>query len=284
MKRILVTGSTGTIGSEVVAQLAGSEVQVRALTRNSQKAVMPAGVEVAQGDLTDPASLDRCLAHVDAVFLVWTAPLSAAAEAIARIAQHAKHLVLLSAPHQTPHPFFQQPNPMAAMQRELERLIVASGLTWTFVRPTMFAANALHWWAPQIRHGDVVRWPYGDAPTSPIHERDVAAVAVRALLDSAHEGRDYVITGPESLTQREQVLAIGEVLGRPLRFDELTPDEAREQLGFPPAAADMLFNAWSAALGQPAYLTSSVEEITGNPARAFREWVRDHAAAFTANP
>src|SRR6266566_3615918 len=60
-------------------------------------------------------------------------------------------------------------------------LIETSGLEWTFLRPGMFAANALSWWAPQIRVGDVVRWPYLATPTAPIDERDIAAVAVRAL-------------------------------------------------------------------------------------------------------
>jgi uncharacterized protein YbjT (DUF2867 family) len=106
-----------------------------------------------------PASLDVALAGVRAVFLVWTAPVVHAAAAIARIATHTTRVVYLSAPYQTPHPFFQQPNPMAAMHAELERLIAAAGLTYTFIRPGMFAGNVVHWWAPQIRSGDVVRWP-----------------------------------------------------------------------------------------------------------------------------
>ena len=69
----------------------------------------------------------------------------------------------------------------------------------------MFASNALHWWAAAIRDGDVVRWPYGAAETAPIDERDVAAVAARALYEDGHAGGDYVLTGPESLSQAEQV-------------------------------------------------------------------------------
>jgi uncharacterized protein YbjT (DUF2867 family) len=199
-----------------------------------------------------------------------------------RIARHARRVVFLSSPHQTPHPFFQQPNAMAAMHADIERSIEASGLEWTFLRPGMFAANTLLWWAPQIRAGNVVRWPYGDAPTAPVHERDIAAVAVRALLDSGHDGKDYVLTGPASLTQREQVIAIGEVIGRPLRFEEMTPDEARQEFKAPPPVVNMLLNAWAAALGQPALVTSNVAEITGRPARSFRDWVADHAGEFRA--
>ena len=102
-------------------------------------------------------------------------------------------------------------------------------MQWTFLRAGMFAGNALHFWAPRIRVGDVVRWPYLDAPTAPTDERDIAAVAVRALCDDAHAGAEYVVTGPESLTQAEQVQTIGRALGRSLRGEEISPEEARTQ-------------------------------------------------------
>src|SRR5215207_8297592 len=110
MKRILVTGATGQIGSEVLTQLRATECRIRALTRNPGAASVPRDVEVVQGDLADPDTLDPCLEGVDAVFLVWLAPLAAAAPALARIASHTERIVLLSSPHQTDHPFFQQPN------------------------------------------------------------------------------------------------------------------------------------------------------------------------------
>jgi uncharacterized protein YbjT (DUF2867 family) len=190
--------------------------------------------------------------------------------------------VFLTSPHKTDHPFFQQPNPVRELHAGLERLIEQSGLGWTFLRPGMFAANALPWWAPQIRAGDVVRWPYAAAPTAPIHEQDIAAVAVHALLDSTHDGAEYVLTGPESLSQLAQVATIGEVIGRSLRYEEMTPDEARRELRFPAPIVTMLLDAWAAAVGQPAFVTSAVAEITGRPARTFRDWVTDHVEAFRA--
>jgi uncharacterized protein YbjT (DUF2867 family) len=280
VQRVLVTGATGTIGRQVVQQLVSHGVAVRALSRNPEVAALPSEVEVVRGDLTVPAELDGALQDVEAVFLVWTAPADTAAEAIRSIASHTGRVVYLTAPHRTPHPFFQQPNPAAALHAANEALIESSGLRWTFVRPGMFAANTLWWWAPQIRAGDVVRWPYADAATAPIDERDVAAVAVRSLLDARHEGGDYVITGPESLTQGQQVAAIGEAIGRSLRFEELSPEEARGGLKGPPAAVNMLLNAWAAAVGIPAFVTSTVAQITGRPARPFRTWAADHAAAF----
>jgi len=282
MNRILVTGATGTIGRQVVSQLLSTGAQVRAMTRNPDAARLPSGVEAVRGDLTDPTSLDGCLDGVDAVFLVWTAPAGVFPAALDRIARSARRIVLLTSPHQTPHPLFQQTNPMAAMFADIERRIEASGLRWTFLRPGMFAANALSWWGPQIRKGDVVRWPYADVLTAPIHERDVAAVAVRSLLEDGHERAEYVLTGPESLSHREQVVTIGEGIGRPLRFVEISPDEARRELPFPAPAMDMLLKAWAAALGHPALVTSTVEEITGRPARTFRDWVADHAGELRA--
>lgn len=280
MNRVLVIGGTGTVGRQVVSQLLARGTNVRALSRKPAASDLPDGVEAVNGDLTEPATLAGPLDGVDAVFLVWTAPPQTVNAVVERVARSTSRLVLLTSPHKTPHPLFQQPNPMAAMFAGIERAIEEAGLAWTFLRPGMFAANALGWWGGQIRSGDVVRWPYGETPTAPIHEADIAAVAVRALLDGGHETKEYVLTGPESLTQREQVTIIGEALGRPLRFEELSPEEARGELPFPPMAMDMLLAAWSAALGHPALVTSIVEQLTGHPPRTFREWADEHAAAF----
>ena len=105
------------------------------MTRNPDAAGLPLRVEVACGDLTDADSLGRCLDGVDVVFLVWTAPAGAAPAAVNRIAEHARRVVLLTAPHKTPHPFFQRPNPLQRLYAQLERLIEESGLQWTFLRP-----------------------------------------------------------------------------------------------------------------------------------------------------
>ena len=282
MNRILVTGATGTVGRQVVSQLLATGARVRALTRHPDAAGLPPAVEVVCGDLTAPATLDGCLEGVSAVFLVWTASAGAAPAAVDRMSKHTRRVVFLSSPHRTAHPLFQQANPVAALHAEIERLIDASGLRWTFLRPGMFAANARRWWAPQIRAGDVVRWPYAAAPTAPIHERDIAAVAVRALVEAGHDGAEYVLTGPQSLTQCEQVATIGDVIGRPLRFEEMSPEAARREWPAPAPVVDMLLRAWEAALGQPAYVTATVAEVTGTPARSFHDWVTDHAAEFRA--
>jgi uncharacterized protein YbjT (DUF2867 family) len=280
--RILVTGATGHIGREVVAQLCAADLPVRALSRNPQSGHLPDGVDGVRGDLAVPETLDRALDDVDAVFLVWAAPFSAAAAAIARIGSRAERIVFLSSPIRTNHPFFQQPNAFRHVHAGVEDLIEKSGTRWTMLRPGPFALNCRTWWAPQIRNGDVVRWFHGAAQTAAVHERDIAAVAVRALCEDRHAGRDYVLTGPESLTQREQLAIIGDAIGRPLTFDEVSPDAARREViaTWPTSVADMLLSAYGAAVDRPALVTSVIEEVTDTPARTFQEWATDHAGDF----
>ena len=280
--RILVTGATGNIGRAVVAQLRAADVAVRALSRNPRTANLPDGVDVVSGDLTAPDTLDPALDDVDAVFLVWAATLDAAADTIKRMASRVSRIVLLSAPIHTAHPFFQQPNPLRSVHAGVEALIEKSGVECTFLRPGPFALNCRNWWAPQIRNGDAVRWFHGGAQTAAVHEQDVAAVAVRALRGERHDGRDHVLTGPESLTQREQLAIIGDAIGRNLVFDEVSPDTARHEVmaAWPAWVADMLLSAYGASVDRPAHMTSAIEDLTGAPARTFREWATDHAVEF----
>ena len=282
---VLVTGATGRVGRAVVDQLLDAGVPVRALTRRPVAAMLPENVEVVAGDLTVPESLDAALRGVGAVFLVWTVPPATAPAVIGRLAAQARSVVFLSSPHQTPHPFFQQPNPMAVLHAGIERLIADAGLESTIIRPGMFASNSVAWWAASIRAGGVVRWPYGAAETAPVDDRDVAAVAARTLYQDGHAGGDYVLTGPESLSQAEQVRIIGEVLGRRVRFEELSPDEFRSETAgsWPRPVVDMLLDAWAATMGRPAFVSSAVADILGS-ARTFRQWVTDHAAAISALP
>ncbi len=282
MNRTLVIGATGNIGCQVVGQLSARGNHVRAMTRNPESACFPREVELVRGDITLPETLDSCLDGIDAVFLVWTAGPGTVAPALERIARKARCIVFLSSPHKTAHPFFQQPNPVRGLHESIERLIETSGLQWTFLRPGMLATNALSWWAPQIREGNVVRWPFMAAPTAPIHVGDVAAVAVRALSEEGHAGAEYVLTGPQSLSQFEQIHEVGRAIARSLHVEEISPEEARRELRsiMPAFVIEMLLDAWAAAIGQPAFLTSTVAEITGASARTFFDWATDYAEQF----
>lgn len=202
MENVLVTGATGNVGRQVVSQLLARGVRVRAMARNPQSAGLPSQVEIVRGDLTIPATLDSCLNGVGAVFLVWQAAAEGIAAALERIGKHAQRIVFLS--NLTVRDGTEeQAFPVTTMHAKIERLIEISGIRWTFLRPGAFASNARIWWGPQIRAGDVVRWPCPDAVTSPIHESDIAAVAVRALCEDGHAEAKYILTGPQSLTQRD---------------------------------------------------------------------------------
>jgi uncharacterized protein YbjT (DUF2867 family) len=158
--------------------------------------------------------------------------------------------------------------------------LVAACPRWTVIRPSTFAVNAL-WWARQLRAGDEVRGTHGDLAMALLHEADIAAVAVRSLLDG-RLGETLDITGPAALTQVEQVRVIGEVLDRPLRWVELPRARARAQLladGLPESFVDVLLDVYAVMPRRPA-VTSTVAEVTGRPARTFAEWVTDHAAEF----
>jgi uncharacterized protein YbjT (DUF2867 family) len=270
MQPILLIGATGNIGSHVLSQLAASGTPVRALVRNPAAIKFPPQVQVVQGDLTLPDTLVPALDGISTVFLVWVAPPAAAAPA------------LHSAPLKTPHPLFQQPNRARALAEEIEQLIESSSLQWTFLRPGMLASNSIGWWASQIRSGNIVRWPFLDVPTAPIHECDIARVAVRALCEDGHHRAEYVLTGPQSLTHAEQIAAIGTAVGRSLQLQELSPEEARRELlpVMPAPVINMLLDAWAAAAGHPAFLTSTVAELTGEPPAAFQTWAHENARHF----
>ncbi|MEU8920968.1 NAD(P)H-binding protein [Kitasatospora sp. NPDC048545] len=277
MTTILVIGANGSVGRHVVASLAEDGHEVRALVRGTAKDTLPAGVEAVRGDLTVPESLEPALAGgVEAVYLMWPG-LPVEPGVVELIARHAKRVVYLSADVAD----LADDEPAAVFHQEIERLIRRSGLDWTFVRAIDFAGNLLAW-ADQVRAG-VVRWPYGRARRSLVHEKDIADVAVRALTEDGHHGCRYVVTGPESLSHAELAGIIGEELGVGLRWEELAPEPAREQLTAAwgnAAFVDSRLRAWESFTREPERVTDTVERVLGRPPRDVRSWVRDHAADF----
>jgi uncharacterized protein YbjT (DUF2867 family) len=266
---IFVIGATGKVGRHVVSGLLERDATVRALARDPDAADLPQGADVVPGDLTDPRGLTDHLGGVEAVFLVWPFLTGDGAdEVVDTLARHARRIVYLSAEAAA-----RRPDSFWAL---VERAIERAAAEWTFLRPTGFAANTLMW-ADQIRESGVVRWIYGQASRSLIHERDIAAVAVRALTEDGHDGARYALTGPDTLTQAEQAHAIGDALGRDVRWEELSREEIEGRLaGLPEGALD----TWASFVESPEVVTSTVEDITGRPARPFAEWARDHADDF----
>ncbi|GAA2329380.1 NAD(P)H-binding protein [Streptomyces cuspidosporus] len=272
---IVVTGATGKVGRYVVDELVAAGAEVRALTRDPGAARLPEGVRVARTE-------DLPLEGAEAVFVnpavLWGKGagelLSEATRAgVRRVVTLSSSAVLFEGPG----------NPIGDHHRALEAEIEASGLTWTHVRPGAFASNALQW-AGQIREGDVVRGPYAGAHTAPIHEADIAAVAARALIGEDLAGQAPVLSGPQSLTFAEQVTILGEALGRPLRYEEIPAEAAREGMtggGVPADIADSLLRMFAESVGRPAEISPETERITGRPGHTFAQWASDHAAAFS---
>jgi uncharacterized protein YbjT (DUF2867 family) len=267
---VFVTGATGKVGRNVVTGLLERDVEVRALARDPEAANLPEGVEVVAGDLVDPQEFAPQLDGAEALFLLW--PFfgdEGAAEVVETLASRVPRVVYLSAEAaaRRPDSFW------AVVEDAVER----STTEWTFLRPTGFAANTLMW-ADQIRESSVVRWPYGQAARSLIHECDVADVAVLALTEDGHTGARYVLTGPEAITQVEQVHAIGEAIGSEVRWEELSREDAETELAG--TVPDTALDTWAGFVDTPEVVTSTVEDVTGKPARPFAGWARDHAGEF----
>ncbi|MCX4676110.1 NAD(P)H-binding protein [Streptomyces sp. NBC_01433] len=275
---ILVTGATGNIGRELLAQLrAHGDLSVRGLTRDARRASFPEGVDVAEGDLRDAASMKSALNGVRSLVLLAGRGADLTVLDAARRAG-VEHVVLVSSITVTSHPHL----PEARANLEMERLLVTSGMDRTVLRPTQFASNTL-WWAESVRERGVVRVPYADVGLPAIHPADIAGAARVALTDPAHRGRTHLLTGPERISPRRQVLDLATVLGRDLECVEISREEAHGQLAA--ALGDGSANSVLDLMGgdvneELLAVRDTVALVTGQPARTFRQWATENAAAF----
>jgi uncharacterized protein YbjT (DUF2867 family) len=279
----LVTGATGHVGGPVARQLREQGHGVRALVRDpSRAASLPAGIELAGGDLDDPGSVSKAVQGVEAIFLMQvgggteqTKTMIAAAQDVA-----VPRIVLLSSAGARLLPL--DDNPMGAALAAREQVLRESGLGVTYLRPSAFASNAFGW-RDSIRASKVVD-PTGDGVLAVMDPEDIARVAVAALTEDGHVGKGYLCTGPEALTSREQVEIIAEVTGRSIDFQDVTPHEfaqAAIQRGTPPEEAHLMerLNEVFRARRSVA-ITDDVENITGIAPGTFRDWCQRHAGAF----
>jgi uncharacterized protein YbjT (DUF2867 family) len=277
---ILVTGATGNVGRAVVEQLVAAGAPVRALSRHPERSRWPEGVEPVAGDLAQgvPAEVFEGVSglHLFPVRDQLPQVLGTARSAGVR------HVTVLSSLAVS----MGDRSPLVGRHLDVEQAVTASGLGWTHLRPGMFMTNTLQW-APSIRSAGVVRQPYPDATAAPVHEADIAAVAVAALLDPArHAGQVYELSGPEALTQLDRVEILAEVTGREVRFDEQTRDEAKAEMMASSAwmteqLADSLLDLMASTRGvTDGGVLPGVQQATGRPARSFASWVADHRDAF----
>ncbi|MFB4271571.1 NAD(P)H-binding protein [Nonomuraea sp. GTA35] len=277
---ILITGASGVVGRQVMGQLLHGGSAVTAVTRGPGEAQLPGGVRAVSGDLFRPQWIEAALEGVEAIQISPRATGPGLGDLLKLAAkQGIRRAVLLSA---TTVEYPAGEARFAAQFKHAEDLVTSSGLDWTILRLSDFAANALAW-APQIKAGDVVRGAYGQAATSPIHETDIAAVAVQALRTSAHAGKVHTLTGPQSLDQFEKVRLIGAAIGRSLSFQELPPDQVRQGLlaqGLPEEVPARLLGSLADYANHPGPTTATVEELLGRPALTFAAWAHDNARTF----
>jgi len=278
----LITGATGDVGSRVVDRLLQRGNRPRIFVREEKKARSRFGdrVDVFIGDLADPASLKAAVEAVDALFLVNTGPqIPVQDEGAAKVAQAAgvQHLVKLSSMD------VEQGLAIGAWHERGEGAIRASGIPFTFVRPTGFMSNLLAW-ARSIRGEGVVRSSTGDGRRAFIHSDDIAAVATKALTTREYEGESLPITGPEALTFAEVTAKLGAAIGKRLMFQAISDEEARQRYaatGASSAETEAHVSLWRAIReGRLAKITDNVERILGRKPIAMDQWAMENASAF----
>ncbi|MET9500010.1 NAD(P)H-binding protein [Streptomyces sp. NPDC006552] len=280
---ILVTGATGTVGREVARRLPAGQ-RVRLMSRNpAPLGGAGAAAQTVAADYDDPRSLERALDGVRTALVITNRVGGDDDARLVRAARRAgvRRLVKLSAAAVL------DPGAVDLItrwQRTTEEQLCASGLEWTLLRPRAFMSNALSW-ASSVRAGQVVRALNGASANACVDPADIAEVAVRALTEEGHAGKAYTVTGPEPLTPAEQTEQLAEALGVPLRFEELTTEQARAGLAarYPaPLVEALLESARRQRAGAKSTVDGTVCSLTGRPALTFRKWAQDHRDAFTA--
>ena len=275
---ILVTGATGDVGGGVVRRLLAAGEKVRVLARDPAKAAKLGDVDVAKGDLLDPAALATAMTGAHKLFLMAHArdlPPVAENAVAAALAAGVRHVVLLSSYTVATHPT----TAIGKWHHLAEQAIEKTKLAWTMLRPGNFASNTLRW-VPTIKGQGSVFSPDGASTSAPIDPADIAAVGAAALTGSGHEGKRYVLTSEETLSVKEQVETIARVIGKPIRFVDVPPEAARAGMlkaGFDAELVDAVLELRGTA---GSLQTTTVRDVTGKPARTYEEWVRANAAAF----
>ncbi|MBL1106615.1 NAD(P)H-binding protein [Streptomyces sp. 5-8] len=277
---IVVTGTTGNVGRPLTQALAEAGELVTAVSRHA--VAMPDGVRHVTADLAEPTSLTPALDGAKSLFLLLSGDLHAPEARPADIiglaaASGVRRVVLLSSQGVATRPL----GPSRVAMRAVEDALRESGLDWAVLRPGGFASNALAW-AESVRTQGTVAAPFGDVGVPVIDPADIAEVAADCLLDDRHTGGVYELTGPEVITPRQQAEAIAAALGSPVRFQELTRDEAKAAMTrFVPAElADDTLDIISAPNPAELRISPDVERVLGRAPRPFDGWVARNIAVF----
>jgi (4-alkanoyl-5-oxo-2,5-dihydrofuran-3-yl)methyl phosphate reductase len=279
---MLITGATGEVGSRVVRGVLQRGERPRIFVRNAEKAHSFFGdrVDISTGDLAEPSSLASALEGIDAFYLVNIGPeIPQRDEAAAQLARAAgvKHLVKLSSMD------VEHGLAIGAWHERGEAAIRAAGIPFTFIRPTGFMSNLLAW-AHSIRQEGIVRSSAGDGRRAFIHSDDIAAVSVEALLSQGYIGRALPITGPSALTFGDATAVIGAAIGKALRFETISDEEAGDRYARVSGSEEETqahVALWRAIReGRLGAVTDCVERVLGRQPISMEKWAVENAAAF----
>lgn len=286
---ILVTGATGTVGREVVKQLSmmDGDIRVRAgvhsLIKGENLKRLP-DVEIVEMDFDNPESLHAAFTHVDKVFMV-TPSAHNQIEMAKTLVDEAKkngvkHIVKLSAMGADAEPGIE----MGRWHREMEKYIEASGIAYTFLRPSSFMQNFINYNAESIKQENKFYQPTGDGKVGYIDARDIAAVGVEALTSEGHAGKAYELTGPEALSNYEVAALMSEVLGREIEFVDVPEPAAKKEMtdnGTPDWMANALLELYSLyKAGYANKTTDEVADVTGHQPHSLGQFIQDHRDCF----
>ena len=281
---ILVTGATGTNGSEVVKALAAQGVTARTMMRSLKDGgELPTGITAVEGNFDDDASLDRALAGVERAFLLTPSTEHAEAQQLRFVAAAARagvrHIVKLSQFAASPD----SPVRFLRYHAAVEQAIRVSGMDWTFLRPNLFMQGMLQF-AGMVRDKGMIAAPIGDARVSVVDVRDNSAVAAAALTGNGHAGKTYTLTGPEALTHAEMAAKLSAATGRAIAFVEASDDDMRQAMSevkMPEWQIEGLIEDYAHYhRGEAAVIATGVREATGQDPRAFDGFAHDYAEAF----
>jgi len=282
---ILVTGATGTTGSEVVKQLSAKGARVRAFVRDVKKAAGLWGpaVELVQGDMSQPATLDAALQGVERVYLVSPAhprQVELQGNVIeASMRAGVRHIVKLASMETS----LDSPVSFARMHAQTERHLEASGIAYTHLHPTLFMQSFLSY-IPTIKSEGTICAPLKNGRVGMVDARDVASVAVAALTEEGHYGQTCDITGPEALSFGDAARIFSEVLGKPVRYVDVPPAAARKSMleaGIEEwLVNDLLLSMAYFSSGQAAVVTSTIASAARIQPHTFWDFARDYASMF----
>jgi uncharacterized protein YbjT (DUF2867 family) len=283
---VLVTGGTGTVGSQVVRELLARKVDISVLTRDSSKAsTLPPGVKAVVGDLGEAESVRRVFKDVDAVFLVTVVSPKEAHDGLMAITgmreAGTKRVVYLSVQDADTAAWL----PHFGAKVGVEGALKVAGIPYTILRPNNFHQND-YWFKDAILKYGVYPQPLGSAGVSRVDVRDIAEAAANALTQSGHEGQTYDLVGPDAHTGESTAKVWSRVLGKDVRYagDDLDAWE-KQFLQYLPEFMVFDFRHMydffqkQGFRGTPDMLARQ-SKVLGHAPRSFEAFVEETAAAW----